>query len=468
MLLMNMPRALLWGVALMVAAAILGTAPLLAANTSFDRGLKFYQNGEYEKAVSAFAAAATEVPKSADAHFYVGLSHYQLKRFGAAGSAFDRAIALEPKNGSALLFRGLIHQSDGAYEKAITYFEKTVAADPELAQLAIYNIGISQFRDGNKDAAKTTLTRAIAADPKSDTATDAREFLAKVEEANSGNEKRWSLSASAGFQYDDNVTTDEIDVSTNLRDTAFVFEAAAAYKLLQGEPVDLEIGYDFFQSFFDDQTDFDLHSHTVSLTAEKEVGEIDTGLTYLYTRTLLGGKDFLGIHSVTPSLGYAFAPTWYTNFSYNYQDKNFISDNDRDADLNALGFNSFVFFMDSKAYVSFGYRIENEDTESTEFDYLGHFLHLKVKTPLPIKAIAQWNPIATVGWAYFVKNYSNETASIGNERKDERTTLTLDLTADITKHIQAKLAYERIEAISNLASSDFKENIVTFSVGVSY
>lgn len=43
--------------------------------------------------------------------------------------------------------------------------------------------------------------------------------------ADNGGNKPWSLSGSVGFQYDDNVTTDEIDSTSNLSDTAAVIEA---------------------------------------------------------------------------------------------------------------------------------------------------------------------------------------------------------------------------------------------------
>ncbi len=286
--------------------------------------------------------------------------------------------------------------------------------------------------------------------------------------AEDGGDKKWSLSASIGYQSDDNVTTDEIDNVSNVADTAFVFDAAIAYKLLQGDAIDLEIGYDFSQSFYDAESEFDLRSHSLSVSADKEIAGLDAGLFYIYTRSDLGGSDFLGAHSLTASLGYSATPIWYLSASYNAQDKNFVSDDDRDARVHGVGINNFVFFMDSKAYVSFGYRIEDENADGPQFDYFGHFLHLRVKTPIPIDALARFNPTATFGWAYYNKDYSNVTASIGDERKDTRTTLTAGLTMDYNAHLGAKLAYERIEAISNLTTSDYEEDIITFSVKFTY
>ena len=48
------------------------------------------------------------------------------------------------------------------------------------------------------------------------------------------------------------------------------------------------------------------------------------------------------------------------------------------------------------------------------------------------------------------------------------TTVTLGLSVDFTDHLFAKFDFERIEAVSNLASSDFDENIVTLALGLRY
>ena len=267
---------------------------------------------------------------------------------------------------------------------------------------------------------------------------------------------KWSLSASLGYRSDNNVTADEIDTVSNESDTAFLFEAGIAYKALQGDLLDLEIGYDFAQSLHGSQSEFDLGSHSLSLSADKDIAGYDAGLLYIYTRSNLGGSDFLGTHGLTASLGYGATPSWYVSGSLNAQDKDFIDDNTRDAEVYGLGINNFLFFMDSKAYVSFGYRVEIEDTRGPEFDYFGQFLNLKLKTPIPIDSLTRWNPATTLGWAYFNKNHANVTASIGEEREDTRTTLTAGLTMDFNKNFGAKLAYERIDAVSNLATSDYE------------
>ncbi len=196
--------------------------------------------------------------------------------------------------------------------------------------------------------------------------------------------KRWSATGGIGVQYDDNVTTDETDNSSNKADKALLLDFGLAYKALDTPALGLEIGYDFSQSLFEDLTDFDLTTNSLSVSAEREIGDYDAGFNYIYTRTLLGGKDFLSTNNLSPTLGYAVNERWYIAARYNYVNKNFITNDPRDAHQNSGTVDNFLFFMQGKAYVSLGYKAEDEDTDGDEFDYFGHFLNANVKMPIPI------------------------------------------------------------------------------------
>ncbi|MBT5051077.1 MAG: outer membrane beta-barrel protein [Rhodospirillaceae bacterium] len=288
--------------------------------------------------------------------------------------------------------------------------------------------------------------------------------------AQNNGQKPWSVSGSLGVQYNDNVTTDETDTTSNQSDKSLQLELGGLYKPKVGEKYGLELGYDFSQSIFEDLTDFNLQSHALSMGIEREYSGIDTSLTYLYVHTFLGGDNFLGLHSLTPSVGYSVNDFWYASGRYSYQNKDFKSaaNNNRDSDVNSFTLDNFLFFMEGKGFVSLGYRIEGEDTQDIELDYLGHYFHARIKSPIPVNSLERWKPTVTAGYEYFKKDYSDITASIGAKREDERTTLKLGLSADITEHVKARLDYERIEAISNLSSSDFDENSVMVSLGFQY
>lgn len=217
-------------------------------------------------------------------------------------------------------------------------------------------------------------------------------------------------------------------------------------------------------------TDFDLQLHTLSASVEREYGEIDTGLLYLYSRTFLGGDDFLDIHNITPSLGHAFSERWYLSLRYSYQAKDFIqgSNDGRDATNNSFTIDNFLFFQDGKGQLSLGYRIEGENTSSDAFDYLGHFFHARLKLPISAAALAPYNPVFRLGLEYSTKDYSSVTSSIGTERSDDRTSFTVGVEADVVKGVTAKLEYEKIEVVTNLPSADYDENVITLKLVFSY
>ncbi len=115
--------------------------------------------------------------------------------------------------------------------------------------------------------------------------------------------------------------------------------------------------------------------------------------------------------------------------------------------------------------VLLGYQFEYENTTGAEFEYLGHFFYNKVKFPIPLLNL---KTKVSLGYKYFFKDYKNITASIGEKRDDFRHTAELQIYQPIYKNLHAKLNYKYINSISNLASSDYQENIVNLLLGISF
>ncbi len=214
-------------------------------------------------------------------------------------------------------------------------------------------------------------------------------------------------------------------------------------------------------------TSSDRQFNLVSGSLKNEIDGYDVGLKYLYGRSSRRSDNFVSIRSFTPTLGRSVTDSWYVSLRYTYD---FIgADNDgRDGRMNSGTIDSFLFFMDGKAYLSLGYQAEGENTSRDELDYFGQIFHARLKLPVAVDRLKSWSPVLNVGLKYADKNYSGVTPSIGAERRDERRTLNLGLNANLSRHVFAKFDYEYTDAQSNLKSSDFNENIVTFSVGVRY
>ncbi len=434
-----------------------------SAEDFLNKGLAYSEKGDHEQAIVSFKNALEVDPALESAHLNLGISYFKLKSFDLAVQTFQLILERDPKDSSALIFLGLSLQGQEQYEKAIPYFEKAGRLDADFHQLALFNIGQSHFHLGNNELASEKLNEAVRVDSSNEIADGANALLGII--ADKKPAKPWHLSFNTGFEYDDNVTVSEQDLTTNLDDFSYIFEFSGAYKVLQTSKFEVETGYDFYQSLHDDLSAFDLQSHIFSLNGAYEFKGLDLGILSMYNRTSLGAADFLEIYSTSPSVGFSVTDTWYATVNYSYKNTNFFDLPERDAQNHGFGFSNFLFFLDGKAMFTLGYHFENEITTGPEFDYLGHFFNTKVKLPIPF-----WNlqTKVSVGYDYFFKDYKNTTASIGEKREDYKNTIDFGVYQPLYKNIHAKLKYQYINSISNLASSDFQENIVNLLLGISF
>jgi tetratricopeptide (TPR) repeat protein len=465
---------------------------------AFARGLEHFKRERYDEARREFTNAASAQPASAEAHFYLGLTSSRLEDYASAVAEIERAIALDPEfpgghvslgiaqynqgeyaaaakaleqelasdpeSGPSHFFLGLSYQKLARYDESIASFERAARHDPSFEQLALYNIGLSNLEMRQFQQARESLDRAVAADPNSESASSARTLL-RVVDAEEKNEKRFALSGRIGLMVEDNVTVPELDASSGEADVAGVFEVAGAFRILEAPSHELEVGYDFYQSVYADVTDANLQSHTFSIDGSRAVHGLDTGLSYRFTHASLGGDDFLDLHDLLPSVGYSVLSNWYVILGYNYQHKDFDVDNDRDADHHALALDNFWFLCDGKASLSLGYRLQKEDTDGPEFEYLGNLVKVRLNSAV---AIGGFEFDTTAFFQYQSKEYDNVTASIGEKRADDLYTAGLGFGKSLNRIIRARLDYGYFNSDSNLPDSDYDEHTITLSLGFEY
>ncbi|HIJ79072.1 MAG: hypothetical protein OEY01_08645 [Desulfobulbaceae bacterium] len=79
-----------------------------------------------------------------------------------------------------------------------------------------------------------------------------------------------SLTARAGLEYDDNITVEQSDQISEQSDAAVIFEVEGAYKFKERLPFSPEISYAFYQSLYDDYTQYNMQSHSLALSGDKD------------------------------------------------------------------------------------------------------------------------------------------------------------------------------------------------------
>jgi Tfp pilus assembly protein PilF len=433
-----------------------------SAEAQLHLGLVHSRQGRPADALARFDRALELDPGLDDLHLSRGIALHQLGRHAEAAESFEIALRRNPNDASALLFLGLSRLALDQPRAAIEPLRRAARNDRGLAQLALYNVGLAHWQAGDAAAARTALEDAIALDPMTDTAADAR-MLKQMASTTSRPSRRWSLAGSIGFEADDNVNQSEIDASSDASDVLGVFEISPAFRVLDGDRGVVEVGYDFFGNVHDTNDEFDLDTHGVYIDGSTELGPLDLGLAYRFDHSRLDGDRFLEIHGVRPSVGFSIGSQGYVDVAYQFQDRDFASSR-RDAEHHDFGFDGFLFFRGARGYASLGYRVIDEDASGPEFDYLGHRTRVGVRVPLPVVREAA----AILGYEFSLRDYDEITPSIGRRRDDRRHSVRLGLEKVLRNGILARFDYEFVESESNLPSVDFTQNVVGMSLAFDF
>jgi tetratricopeptide (TPR) repeat protein len=471
-----------------------------AAPEPLRRGLELLERGDYGAAERAFEAAVRAHPGSAEAHYYLGLAaarggrprraiaayleaqaidpdlpsldaslgiaHYQADELERARSHLERAVETDPHDTATRFFLGLTAQRGRRYREAIEHLETVATHDPALSALAWYNIGRCRAKLGDGEAARRALERAIELDTEGETGDAARSLLASLDRE-VAEAKRWWLTAGLGFEYDDNLTVSEADLTSNVGDTAGVFDTSAGLRGLAWKGLEFELGYDFYQSVYADQKELNLQIHSPRLWVSKAFRVADGGASYGYTHTRLGGDAFYDLHDFVFYVGRSFTSWWYGQLTYNLQGYSFadVADRDRNAARNALVVDQIFSSAKLGGSALLSWRLEGQAAKGAEFDYVGNYLNGRLRVPLELLT----RKIALgFDYEYAVKSYTNVTASIGEKRKDRSHRLGFSATVPLLRHLSAVLDYSFIRSKSNLPSQHYDENILTLRAQASF
>ena len=129
------------------------------------QGDRYYDLGQYEKAVESYSAAIDMQPNNAYFYNARGCAYNGLGEYEKAISDFDKAIKLDSEFVDAYNNRGYAYGSLGKYEKAISDFDKAIELGPELIE-AYSNRGYTYNGLGEYEKAISDFKKAIELNPK--------------------------------------------------------------------------------------------------------------------------------------------------------------------------------------------------------------------------------------------------------------------------------------------------------------
>ncbi len=457
-------------------------------------GLQFYNEGKYNQALSEFSKILDKDPSNLEALYYKGLTLAKAKKLEQARQTFENVLQKDPKykgahlqlgivlfklksnseaiqkfekvlennrqNATANLFMGFTLQQMEKYEESLIFFQSAMGLDPSLNQISYFQIGVGYLESKKEEEAKLAFQLAVEEGPDTSTAGQAKDML-KLLGVESEGEKNWWIKAEINSQYDDNVIVSNQDIVSNEQDRSIGYLLSVGTQFEPFENSEIEIGYDFSQQRWDKLPQFDSTSHDFYSSVGYGSGDWDGDISFNYNYSFLDRADLNATHSITPRLGYAPDPNFYTNLSYTYNINDYFVGNARDGTSHVWSLTQFWFFMDAKAYLFASYAFDMDDTEDFELDYLGHSATGGIKIPGPFEISTQFT------YNYYLKNFENINSSIGVPRFDSKHTLNLLFNLPIIKdHIDFDISYTRVMSNSNLVSVDFNQNV--FLAGLNF
>jgi tetratricopeptide (TPR) repeat protein len=157
------PDWLRWAIGAALVLAVVGLGSWLylrsTRDSTLERAVALYRQGQREQAAAAFERAARENPRSALPHVYLSRMARDVGNLTLARDEANRAIQAEPQNALALREMGAYLLTAGNYELARRFYVRAVQADTSDKTAQGY-LGCALIRLGRRDEGQRWLTRA--------------------------------------------------------------------------------------------------------------------------------------------------------------------------------------------------------------------------------------------------------------------------------------------------------------------
>ncbi len=262
--------------------------------------------------------------------------------------------------------------------------------------------------------------------------------------------------ASAGLEYDSNVSVEEVDRSSNESDYALTLEAGIDARQPLSERSTVQLSYDFSANIYQTFSEVDRQTHIVGSGINWKFDAVDTDLSLYYINSRLDGEEFLELYRVSPAVSGFLSKRWFSRLAYVYQDKAVAERPLRDAITDSWEIDLYFFVRGLRSYLNLGYRYKDEDAQAAQLDYRSD--SFKLRYVQRIEALSKLMKLE-LSWRYEDRDYRFDTPSIGEKRADDRHRLGIDVEVPLTSRSALQFYYGHGDYDSNLQRVDYTQNI---------
>lgn len=133
--------------------------------THFNNGESYYDEKEYEDAITEYTAAIELDPYYAEAYNKRGICYFNLEKYKKSIADYTKVIKLDPNYTYAYYNRGFCYKRMESYNKAIKDFTKAIELDDDSDSDMYNERGLCYYALGEFEMAADDLTKAMECEP---------------------------------------------------------------------------------------------------------------------------------------------------------------------------------------------------------------------------------------------------------------------------------------------------------------
>ncbi len=467
-----------------------------------DKGVREYQNENYEEALESFKQAEHLSADSTLLSYYLGITYKQTGNYQEATRYLRKALELSPPATQAypelveVLFnlndltqakewivraekagaypglmafqKGLILQKEGKDSAAIEAFTRAKELDHALRQNADFQIALSLSKERKFSQAREILKAVILIDPTTETSSYAREYEQSLAKS-LAKYKTWGGSFGLGYQYDTNVILKPDSgipgsTITGEEDSSILATFRAYYNPLLEGPWLFNAQYGLYTNNYFKTKTHSLINQSLSVNPGYTLpwGAVTLPLSYSYA--WLEGVPYTGVLLAKPTLNIITTRGQIAQLSAGYAKRDvfpapLIPDEDRDGNL-FLGSLAYIVPFGDRGIINLFYEYSRDATTGQNWDNSGNRFSLNLLIPLAKRFSLNLSA------EYFQQDYTNTHTIFGVKRLDKMYSGIAGLIWELRKDLKLYLQYYGAKVESNIPIYSYKRNV--FTLGTEY
>ncbi|WP_300379157.1 hypothetical protein [Henriciella sp.] len=283
--------------------------------------------------------------------------------------------------------------------------------------------------------------------------------------AQADEEPKITFETSTGLSGDSNVGAPQLDQSTGQGDIALLLGGKIQLDVKPANKLTLRGGYEFNQTSYQDFDAFDLQTHRGFAEAEYDFSAVKAGFLANYAHARLNQEGYLDYTQISPNISRLFGNSVYLRAAFVRTEKDFKTDDSRDADENAGRLDVFFFLDDTRQYVTLGGEVGEEDAESDAFDRTNTSAKARFIQRMPLLGR---DTKVRIGGEIEKRDYDAVTPSISEAREDRIVSAESDLEIPLYGPVFMDVGYEYRDRNSNLESADYDEHVGSVELRLSF